>query len=247
MITTSNQLTFKERHPSLRDEPVEHYHLLPDLFKIVCGNLDIKTLGRVSMVSRHWHVMSSDDSVWKCYEIEFKVQAPNIKLKIWRSKTTLVGIYNEIRSKMVKRNSNHADFFCDFVKILFKGNIKIIKASEGVKSLKFTITLNKMRKVSFRGLSFWNVLIPKVVCLKFTDYGQLKFCKTDQGITDIGINVFGPRNSYCKRIQISEVDEVAIVSRVKQVIFISQNSWVYFKPKSLKNFSDSVLYKKEWI
>jgi len=247
LMITSSPISFEKRYPSLDAKPVEPYHLLADLFHLVCRNLDIKTLGRASMVSRHWHVMSSDDSIWKVHEKEFKVEAPNIKLQIWRSKTTLEGIYNEIRSKMFKQNSKHVEFFCDLVKILFDGNIKFIKVSENIKNLKFTIMLNKTRKVFFKIPSFWNIQIPTLVCLKFTDYGQLKFCKTDVGITDIGINVFGPRNSYCKRIQISEADEVAIASRIKQGIFISQNSWVYFKTKNLKNFSDSVLFKKEWI
>ena len=252
MITTSNQITFNERYPSLDAKPVEHYHLLPDLFKIVCGNMDIKTLGRVSMVSRHWHLMSSDDSVWKCFEGEFKVQAPNIKLKIWLAKTTLERIYHEIINKMdsevsCKRNTKHANFFLNFVKILFEGNVKLIQVSDDLKKTKFTITLNKTRKIFFRGLNLWNIQIPTLVCLKFTNYGQLKFCKTDSGITDIGINVFGPRNSYCKRIQISDFDEVAIVSRLKKVIFLSEHSWVYIKPKNLDTFSNSVLYTKEWV
>lgn len=247
MITTSSQILFKERYPSLdAGKAVEHYHLLPELFHIVCQNLDIKTLGRVSMVSRHWHLMSSDDSVWKCFESQFKVQAPDVKLQIWRNKTTLDGIYSEIRSKMVKRNSKHADFFCTFVKILFEGNVKLIRASDDIKNIKFTISLKKTRKVFLKSAPFWNIQIPTLVCLKFTDYGQLKFCKTDKGITDIGINVFGPRNSYCQRIQISECDEVAIVSKIKKVYLISENSWVYFTPKNLKTFPDLVLYKKEW-
>lgn len=243
MITTSTNIKSNLTTCICLDaRPIKRCHILmPDLFNVICGNLDIKNLGTLSLVSREWHLFSFHDNIWKRFENEFGVQAPHIKSKIHHSMTSLDAVFIEIKNNMdgekyseKLRSSKTANFFCNFVKVLFEGNIKIIQASGTLTQPKFTLTLRKPRLIHFKDRNFYNILLPTKVSIYFC-FKQIYF---RDGIVKVNDSFFDWKDHSCERIQNCD-NRLEIVSIAKRGYIYNPNDWIYTKQNIVETFLDN--------
>lgn len=159
----NKNIVYSEKIPALDERPVKPCTiLLPEIFEEISQHLDIKSIGRLSLVSREWYVINTNENVWKRYEKESLVQAPDIKWKMGRLLTSLDGLNHWIKTLM--DTEKNKEFFCNVVKILFEGNVKHICGGVLMSDeKKYYIKLDKRREISFDRFSLYNFSIPQEV------------------------------------------------------------------------------------
>lgn len=223
-------------YPSLDNRPIKQCHiLLQDPFIIICGNLDIKDLSSLSLVSREWHLFSSHDNIWKRFENEFKVQAPQIKSKIHHSMTSLDVVYDEIENTFNRGKVSY--FYCRFIKILFENNVKIIKVSDDLHPT-FTIHLRNTRRIYFNDPNFHNIIIPKIVCFNFfkakSQISRITFLNNDDfDLPPVEVNNLFINFTHCSCSNIAMLSDRLIVSYDKRYIIFEDPGMIQTLPDSL--------------
>ena len=155
-------------NPSGPEDPMTT--LLPELAKTIFSQFDMPLLGKLATISKKWNELSSSDDVWKKFENEFEIKAPEIKIKdipcikeeVKISMTTLKRV-NEAIKKLIPDNK---DFHCQLAKVLFDGNIHSIKVSRYYSHCIFEINLYKNREICFNDPMIFNLKTVKKAHLK---------------------------------------------------------------------------------
>ena len=140
--------------------------LIPELAKTIFSQFDIPTLGKLATVSTKWNKLSSEDEVWKKFENEYEVKAPNLKFKI---KTSLKPVYQAIKEMIEERNH---EFYCKLAKTLFE-NIQCVKSipSKYEDEHHFEILVKEENKINFDCQTIFNMCVPKNICLQVNAMG----------------------------------------------------------------------------
>lgn len=140
--------------------------LLPEMLKTIFAQLDIKSLGCTSLVSKEWNKESSRDDIWMVFSNKFNVQGPNFKAQIKESEIGLDKIFIQINKKMWESASKKT-FFKNLTVTLFKDNIRKIVTEQFMEESGFvslvTLTLSKEKQVSFNNTKISNIRIPEKV------------------------------------------------------------------------------------
>lgn len=237
-------------YPCLDDRPIKPCSILiPEIFNIICGALDIKSLGRLSLVSREWHKLSAHDAIWKRFENEFKVQSPQIKSKIHHSETSLNAVYDEIKNKMYSendafRNPSYSNFYIRFLNILFGENVTSIRVKKGLATPQFTLKLHNNRQIHFSNYHLSNITLPKKVFFDVAHY-HIKFYNSKEFHIEINRHPFINVNTHLLRsLHVDHNKDLKIVYN-ENSIFNRNDDILQTRPHTLNSFltPSSV---KEW-
>jgi hypothetical protein len=148
--------------PTLKGCPLE----LPEMLKTIFAQLDIKSLVRISQVSKVWNIESSRDEIWMLFSNEFNVKGPDFKSQIRESEVGLNKIFTQINKKMWECTLRKT-FFKNLTEILFKDNIRKIEIEPFFEETGYvsfvTLTLNKEKQISFDNPKIFNIRIPEKV------------------------------------------------------------------------------------
>jgi len=140
-------------------------NLLPELLKLICSDFDMPLLGKISLVSKKWDQLSSSDEVWKKFENEYEIKAPDLKQQI---KTNLKPVYQSIKAIIEEKNK---EFYCKLAKTLFQ-NIQSVKfISSKYENHYYAILLNEENKINFDSNAIFNICVPKIIQLEVNAMG----------------------------------------------------------------------------
>lgn len=141
-----------------------------ELFSEIFGHCDIRTLGKLPLVSKQWDVLSSHDDVWVKFKEVYELKSPKFKDQR-KLVSSLFPIYQKIKAIIEERNQ---DFYCKLSKKLFLGNILSIEIkpkNNDDPDPHFEIILSKWREIIFSSGKITSICLPKKVHLIVSEIG----------------------------------------------------------------------------